>query len=751
MATITPTITAEQLYTNGGGVTTNYSGYVGYGGSVSNKLYSCRLAFSPTKSCSKISLSISAKSNGYITSSNVNFRAAVYTSKKYPNSATWDGDTPSVGSVKSFAMSTQGTSGGTTTGSVEISGSFTAGTTYYLNVWHYTSTIEYFYDATFTITGTVQTYTVSYDGNAKSGASVSSVPSSQTKDYGTNLTLSSTTPTSTSPTSTFTVTYNANSGSTTKASETVTKTQPYTFNNWNTAAGGGGTSYASGGTYSANAAATLYAQWTAGTATYTKVTMPTTSQCTRTGYDLLGFSTSSSATTATYSPGTQYTITSATTLYAVWKKKTYAVSYNANGGSGAPSAQTKTYGETLTLSSTRPTRSNGTGSNRTVTYNGNSGTAGRASDTVTPVRTYTFSKWNTQSGGGGTDYSPGGSYTANAAATLYAQWSHSDNNPTVTLPSASRTGYTLLGWATSSGATTAQYAAGASYAVSATVTLYAVWQINTYAVTYNANGGSGAPSAQTKTYNVALTLSATVPTRTGYSFQGWGTSSGATTASYQPGGSYTSNAAITLYAVWKKLTYPVDYDANGGTGAPASQTKTYGETLKLSSVTPTRETVLGDTYTVTYNANGGSCGTASATARRRTVYTFQKWNTTSGGTGTSYNAGANYTANASATLYARWKAEAGTEAVTLPPATRSGYKFLGWSTNQAATAAQYTAGDSYAPPGNVTLYAVWQAQGLAEIAEGSNFGEYQIYIANGSGWDPYQAYAANGSGWDPYV
>ena len=73
----------------------------------------------------------------------------------------------------------------------------------------------------------------------------------------------------------------------------------------------------------------------------------------------------------------------------------------------------------------------------------------------------------------------------------------------------------------------------------------------TYSVAYNANGGSGAPSSQTKTYNVALTLSSTKPTRTGYSFVQWNTSSDGTGTNYASGASYTTNAAVTLYAQWK--------------------------------------------------------------------------------------------------------------------------------------------------------------------------------------------------------
>ena len=72
-----------------------------------------------------------------------------------------------------------------------------------------------------------------------------------------------------------------------------------------------------------------------------------------------------------------------------------------------------------------------------------------------------------------------------------------------------------------------------------------------YTVSYNANGGSGAPGSQTKWKNQTLTLSSAKPTRTGYSFLGWSTSSTATSATYSAGGSYTANSAATLYAVWE--------------------------------------------------------------------------------------------------------------------------------------------------------------------------------------------------------
>ena len=227
----------------------------------------------------------------------------------------------------------------------------------------------------------------------------------------------------------------------------------------------------------------------------------------------------------------------------VFPYATYTVKYDANGGSGAPAAQTKTYGTNLTLSSTKPTRTG-----------------------------YTFQGWAT-SKTGSVVYSAGGTYTANAAATLYA-----------------------------------------------------VWKINTYTVSYNANGGSGAPGNQTKTYGTDLTLSGTKPTRTGYNFKNWNTKEDGSGTSYSAGGTYTANAAVTLYAQWTLITYTVKYDANGGSGAPASQTKTYGTNLTLSSTKPTR-----------------------------TGYTFQGWSESKDAVSATYSEGGTYSTNASVTLYAVWK------------------------------------------------------------------------------------------------
>lgn len=255
---------------------------------------------------------------------------------------------------------------------------------------------------------------------------------------------------------------------------------------------------------------------------------------------------------------------------------------------------------------------------------------------------------------------------------------------------------------------------------SATLTVETNENDYSYTLAYNVNGGSGSFSNQTGSNtgtspSYTFTISSASPTRTGYTFLGWSESSSATSASYSPGGSITvtSSGTTTLYAVWKINTYTVSYNANGGTGAPASQTKTYGQTLTLSATTPTRANASAGSYTVTYNANGGSVSPASATAVRTTSYSFKNWNTASGGGGTSYNPSGSYTTNAAATLYAQWNSSTTTAAITLPTPTRTGYSCNGWYTAASGGTKVANAGASYTPTGNITLYAQWTATVVA--------------------------------------
>lgn len=147
-----------------------------------------------------------------------------------------------------------------------------------------------------------------------------------------------------------------------------------------------------------------------------------------------------------------------------------------------------------------------------------------------------------------------------------------------------------------------------------------------YTVSFNANGGTGAPSSQTKWYGTNLTLSSTKPTKTGYSFTKWNTKSDGSGASYYPGGTYSSNSRATLYAIWAPNTYTVSYNLNGGTGSISNQTKIHDKTLTLTSTKPSR-----------------------------TNYEFVGWNTQSNGSGTTYLPGSSYTSNSEIVLYAIWE------------------------------------------------------------------------------------------------
>ena len=168
----------------------------------------------------------------------------------------------------------------------------------------------------------------------------------------------------------------------------------------------------------------------------------------------------------------------------------------------------------------------------------------------------------------------------------------------VTSPSVEKNGYEIIGWNTSNSATTSSWNVNTSKSISANSTYYPITKLNTYTVSYNANGGSGAPASQTKTTNNNLTLSSVKPTRVGYTFQGWGTSSSATTATYQPGGTYSDNKSITLYAVWKINKVNIKFSTNSGT-VQTSSTNASGNIYKWkqdSSGVVSRTAANGSTY-----------------------------------------------------------------------------------------------------------------------------------------------------------
>lgn len=178
------------------------------------------------------------------------------------------------------------------------------------------------------------------------------------------------------------------------------------------------------------------------------------------------------------------------------------------------------------------------------------------------------------------------------------------------------------------------YRVGSSSSTGSAIGYYKaeVFPYATYRVTFNANGGSlgNVPSYQTKTHGTALELTSAKPTRSGYTFVGWGTSDSDTTANYNPGDNYTANAGDILYAIWKK-TITLTYNANGGSGAPSSQSATI------------------------YNATTSNKFTLSSTKPTLTGHTFLGWSKSNTATSSSYDAGGSITLSDSDTLYAVWR------------------------------------------------------------------------------------------------
>ena len=225
---------------------------------------------------------------------------------------------------------------------------------------------------------------------------------------------------------TYTLTYDANGGTCSTSSKSVTYNSAYgtlatptrtgyDFAGWYTTKTGS-TEVTSSTTCKGDA--TIYAHWTANTYTITyfaqrgdsvspqtktygvSLTLSTEPTGESSDWTFLGWNTSSTATTALYSAGGTYTANKSATLYGIWKRD-FTITYYANDGTGDSSTQTITIYNTaesasnVELSSTVPTRTN-----------------------------YQFNGWNTEANGSGTSYAAGATIsTLSNDINLYAIWS----------------------------------------------------------------------------------------------------------------------------------------------------------------------------------------------------------------------------------------------------------------------------------------------------------------------------------------
>lgn len=135
------------------------------------------------------------------------------------------------------------------------------------------------------------------------------------------------------------------------------------------------------------------------------------------------------------------------------------------------------------------------------------------------------------------------------------------------------TGYDTKIEHTASASTTYYWYVNAAWSSSGTYSI--PWQYNyyrQYTITFNRNDGTNTVWSTNYVYADSMTATmASAPTRTNYTFQGWSTSSSATSG-YSAGSSVSVSGSTTFYAVWKRNTITVTYNANGGSGGPGSQT-----------------------------------------------------------------------------------------------------------------------------------------------------------------------------------
>lgn len=175
-----------------------------------------------------------------------------------------------------------------------------------------------------------------------------------------------------------------------------------------------------------------------------------------------------------------------------------------------------------------------------------------------------------------------------------------------------------------------EYGGGNSYTASVNFTIPAR---DRYSISYNANGGTGAPSTQYYYYGNDTTLSKTIPKRTGYTFLGWSLSNTATSPSYSAGQAWggTNKGNYTLYAVWERISCAIKFDAGSNGG-----------------IVGTSDSVVRTVY---YGDKIGTLPTAS-----KTNYEFKGWNTNQNGSGSYISE--TYVVKANITLYAIFKLQA---------------------------------------------------------------------------------------------
>ena len=442
------------------------------------------------------------------------------------------------------------------------------------------------------------------------------------------------------------------------------------------------------------------------------------------------------------------------TLYAHWTANEYTVTFDAIGGTVKPKTKTVTYGETygelptptlegyrfegwftekdvgtqvtketvVTTAADHMLHAHWTRISYEVKFDANGGIGtckpinvfhGDTYGTFPPEPTlegYEFAGWFTEKDGG-TQVTKDTVVTA--SHTLYAHWTRIsyevkfDANGGIGTckpinvfhgdaygkfpPEPTRTGYEFAGWYTAEKDGTL---VTEDTVVTASHTLYAHWTANEYTVTFDANKGTVTPTEMKVRHGDAYGKLPT-PTLDGYTFDGWYNDNG---MQVKPEDEVT--ASHTLYAHWKASTYTVTFDANGGTAEPKPQTVIYGSTYgKLPTLTRDGYTFAG-WFT---EQNGGTkvmADTKVKTAKDHTLYAHWTQNI--------YDV--RFDANGGKEAYEPKKVRYGDTYKEFPPEpTRIGYEFAGWFTKKDGGNDKPVKVDTKVTASH-TLYAHWTAK-----------------------------------------
>ena len=406
------------------------------------------------------------------------------------------------------------------------------------------------------------------------------------------------------------------------------------------------------------------------------------------GYHITGWATSPDGEKV-YEDGESITITSNITLYAIWEINKYTVAFDANGGTGTMEPQVFSHGIAQNLIKNTFARKN-----------------------------YTFVGWAT-SADGEKIYNNEASFTTTSDTTLYAVWEElnkytvafNSNRGTGTMDpqifrhgveqkltknTFTRNNYTFVGWATSTDGEKV-YDDEASFTTTSDTTLYAVWELNKYTVTFNKNGGTRTMEPQIFTHGVAQNLRANNFSRTGYTFSGWATSADGEKV-YENRASFTTTSDTTLYAVWEPNKYTVTFNANGGTGTMKPQVFSYGVAQKL-----TQNAFAHENYTFVgwaTSANGAKVYKDSEQIKitsNTTLYAVWELNKYT----VTFNSN-----GGSGTMYRQVFTHDERQKLTKNTFTRKNYTFIGWSTSPDGKKV-YKDEAWFKTTSDITLYAVW--------------------------------------------